>query len=140
MNTTDADIKNILETYKKITVLGLSPDQSKPSHRIPMFMRNHGYQIVGVYPKEIEVSGVKIYQSLAEVPASDREFVNVFRGADKIPMIVDEILNLGGVKVIWLQLGIKNAEAEKRAEKAGLAVVSDRCLLIEYNRHFKPEL
>lgn len=136
MNTTDADIKRILADYKKITVLGLSPDSGKPSHRIPVFMRSQGYDVVGVYPNGKETDGFKIYQSLAEVPAEQRQFVNVFRGSEKISMIVDEILKLGGVKVLWLQLGIENAEAEKRAEQAGIMVVSNRCLLIEYNKYF----
>lgn len=136
MNTSERDIKKILEDYKKITVLGLSPDFSKPSHRIPVFMRSKGYDIAGVYPNEKETDGFKIFQSLAQVPEEQRQFVNVFRGSEKIPMIVDEIIRLGGVKVLWLQLGIENAEAEKRAEQAGILVVSNRCLLIEYNKYF----
>lgn len=136
MNISDVDIKKILEDYKKITVIGLSPDRGKPSHRIPAFMRSKGYGIVGVYPNEKETDGFEIFQSLAQVPAEQRQFVNVFRGSEKIPKIVDEILNLGGVKVLWLQLGIENAEAEKRAEQAGILVVSNRCLLIEYNKYF----
>lgn len=134
MNTNDLEMKSILETFKRITVVGLSPDEAKPSHRIPVFMRRQGYQVSGVYPREYEIAGIKIYPALAEVPIADREFVNVFRRSDKIPTIVDEVLEVGGVKVLWLQLGITNASAENRAEAAGLKVVSDRCLLIEYKR------
>lgn len=134
MNTNDSEIKNILETFKRITVIGLSPDDQKPSHRIPVFMRRQGYHITGVYPNETDIDGMKIYQKLTDVPPADREFVNVFRRSEKIPQVVDEILSAGGVKVLWLQLGIVNAEAEKRAEAAGLKVISDRCLLVEYNR------
>lgn len=139
MNTTDTDIKKILQDYKKITVLGLSPDPTKPSQKIPVFMSSKGYSVIGVYPKEKEINGFKIFQSIADVPPDQRQFVNVFRGSEKIPMVVDEILKAGGVKVMWLQLGIKNAEAEKRAEDAGIKVVSDRCLLIEYKKHFRNE-
>ncbi len=137
MNTSDAEIKKLLQTYRKITVLGLSPDHTKASHRIPMFMRNQGYEIIGVYPEKIEIAGVRMYQHLSEVPLNDRAFVNVFRRNEKIPQVVDEILEVGGVEVMWLQLGITNPPAEKRAELEGLAVVSDLCLLIEYNRHFR---
>ena len=138
MNTTDAEIKTVLQTYRKITVLGLSPDRKKASHRIPMFMRTQGYEIVGVYPEKTEIAGVIMYQRLSDVPPADRAFINVFRRGEKIPQVVDELLGTGGVEVMWLQLGIVNTSAETRAEAAGLSVVSDRCLLIEYNRHFRP--
>lgn len=136
MNALDADIRKILQDYKKITVLGLSPDVSKPSHTVPLFMRSKGYDIVGVYPKENEINGFKIYQNLAEVPLEHRQFVDVFRASDKILAVVDEVLKVGGVKVLWLQLGIKNTEAEQRAEEAGILVVSNRCLLVEYKKYF----
>jgi predicted CoA-binding protein len=89
---------------------------------------------VGTYPKEKEIAGFKIYKTLAEVPAEYRKFVDVFRASDKIPDVVDEILAAGGVEVLWLQLGISHPEAEKRAEDAGLRVVSNRCLAIEYKK------
>lgn len=136
MNTNDNDIKQILTDYRQICVLGLSPEPSKPSHSVPMFMKSKGYEIVGVYPRITGDESVKIYSTLAEVPADKREFVNVFRRSENIPEVVEEVLKLGGVKVLWLQLGISNPEAEKRAEDAGIKVVSDRCLLIEYRRHF----
>ena len=132
MNTNDSDIKKILTDFKQICVIGLSPDPSKPSHSVPMFMASKGYDIVGVYPKETEIKGHKIYQSFADVPTDKRTFVNVFRRSEKIPEVVDEVLKVGGVKVLWLQLGISHPEAEKKAEAAGLQVVSNRCLLIEY--------
>ncbi|MEK6627054.1 MAG: CoA-binding protein [Bdellovibrionota bacterium] len=135
MNISDSEIKKILLGYKKITVIGLSPDENKPSQGVPVFMRSHGYDLVGVYPKETEINGFRIFQSLAEVSAEYRQFINVFRASNKIPDIVDEVLKVGGVKVLWLQLGIENAEAEKRAEAAGILVVSNRCLKIEYRKH-----
>lgn len=134
MNITDSEIKKILQDYKKITVIGLSPDGTKPSHSVPVFMRSHGYDLVGVYPKEKEINGFRIFQSLSEVPVEYRQFVNVFRASNKIPDVVDEVLKTGGVKVLWLQLGIQNTEAEKRAEAAGILVISDRCLKIEYRK------
>lgn len=67
---------------------------------------------------------------------ADRRFVNVFRRSENIPEVVDEVLALGGTEVLWLQLGIAHPEAEKKAERAGLKVVSDRCLIIEHRKHF----
>jgi predicted CoA-binding protein len=134
MNVDGPGIKKILTENKNICVIGLSPDASKPSHSVPMFMRSKGYNIVGVYPRGQDIDNVKIYSRLSEVPEKDRYFVNVFRRSEAIPEVVDEILKLGGTKILWLQLGISHPEAEKKAEAAGIQVVSDRCLLIEYRK------
>jgi hypothetical protein len=136
MNVNQDDIQQILKDYKRITVLGLSPDPSKPSHEVPVYMKSKGYDIVGVYPKEKQIAGITIYQHLKDVPLEYRKFVDVFRRSDRIPEVVDEVLAVGGVEVLWLQLGITNPEAEKRAEAAGLKVVSNRCLLIEHRRYW----
>lgn len=136
MNVNDSEIKNLLEKYKKISVYGLSSEVEKPSHYVPEYIRSHGWEIVGVYPKIHDVGGFKIYSSLKEVPAGYRKFVDVFRSSERIPEVVDEILAVGGVEVLWLQLGISHPEAESRAEKAGLKVVSNRCLIIEHKKWF----
>ncbi len=136
MNVKDSEIKTLLETYKQITVLGLSDNPSKPSFYVPDYMRNQGWSIVGVYPKPHSAGGFKIYQSLEDTDPSERKFVQVFRASDKIPGLVEEILKLGGVEFLWLQLGIEHPEAEAKAEKAGIRVVSNRCLLVEHKRLF----
>lgn len=136
MNVKDNEIKGLLEKYKKFAVYGLSPDTAKASHYVPVYMRDHGWQMVGTYPKPHEANGFQIYKSLKDVPAEYRKFVDVFRSSDRIPEVVDEVLAVGGVEVLWLQLGISNPEAEKRAEVAGIKVVSDRCLIIEHKRFF----
>jgi uncharacterized protein len=136
MNVKDSEIKGLMEQYKKFAVYGLSPDAEKPSHYVPKYMRDHGWQMVGTYPKIHEVDGFKIYPKLADVPAEYRKFLDVFRSSDRIGELVDEVLEVGGVEVLWLQLGISNAEAEKRAENAGLKVVSNRCLIPEHRRWF----
>lgn len=137
MNVKDSDFKVLLEKYKKFAVYGLSPDREKASHYVPEYMRTQGWDIVGVYPKPHEENGFKIYNSLKDVPAEYRKFVDVFRSSDKIPSVVDEVLEVGGVEVLWLQLGITNEDAEKRAEKAGVKVVSNRCLIIEHKKWFR---
>jgi predicted CoA-binding protein len=73
---------------------------------------------------------------LADVPADYRKFVDVFRASDRVPDVVDEALSVGGVEVLWLQLGISHPEAEKRSEQAGIRVVSNRCLIIEHKKWF----
>ncbi len=135
MNVDNDGIKKILTENKNICVIGLSPDRNKPSHSVPMYMKSKGYNITGVYPRGEDIGDVKVYASLKDVPEKDRYFVNVFRRSEAIPEVVDEVLRLGGTKILWLQLGISHPEAEKRAEAAGIQVVSNRCLLIEYRLH-----
>ncbi|TGM85139.1 CoA-binding protein [Leptospira bouyouniensis] len=136
MNVPDSDFKTLLQSYKTITVYGLSNDPIKPSHYVPVFIREKGWQVLGTYPKEHNVGKFQIFKSLKDVPKEDRKFIDVFRSSDKIPEVVDEILELGGTEVLWLQLGISHPEAEKKAENAGIKVISNRCLIIEYNRNF----
>ncbi len=100
-------------------------------------MKNQGYDAVGIYPGESEIAGFKIYSSLSEVPIEYRKFVDVFRRPEHIPQIVDEIIQVGGVEVLWLQLGISHPQAEAKAEQAGIKVISDRCLHIEFERLMK---
>lgn len=136
MNVADSEFKDLLSKYKKFSVYGLSPDVEKPSHYVPLYMKNHGWQIVGTYPKTHGESGFQIYSKLSDVPLEYRKFVDVFRSSDKIPAVVDEVLAAGGVEVLWLQLGISHPAAEKRAQDAGIKVVSNRCLIIEHKRWF----
>lgn len=136
MKVKENEIKNLLESYKKICVYGLSNDTSKPSFTVPLYMKENGWDLVGTYPKIHSAGGFKIYQSLKEVPAEYRKFVDVFRASDRIPEVVDEVLSVGGVEVLWLQLGISNIEAEKKAEAAGIKVISNKCLVIEHRKWF----
>lgn len=136
MNVNDSELKVLMQKHKKFVVYGLSPDSNKPSQGVPRYMKSQGWDPVGTYPKPHDVGGFQIYKNLAEVPIEYRKFVNVFRSSDKIPEIVDEVLNVGGVEVLWLQLGIFHPAAEARAEKAGLKVISNRCLHIEHQRLF----
>jgi predicted CoA-binding protein len=136
VNVKDNQIKALMSQYKKITVYGLSTSPSKPSHYVPVYIRDKGWQVVGTYPKPHNEGGFQIYGSLAEVPPEYRKFVDVFRSSEKIPEVVDEVLDVGGVEVLWLQLGISHPEAEARAEAAGLKVVSNRCLIPEHRKWF----
>lgn len=136
MNVNDSDIKDLLLKYKKFTVYGLSPDINKPSHYVPLYMREESWDIVGTYPKPHDQNNFNIFKSLKEIPIEFRRFINVFRASDKMPELVEEIIALGGVEVLWLQLGIQNSGAELRAEKAGIKVISNRCLIIEHKKWF----
>ena len=136
MNVKDAEIKSLLSSYKKISVYGLSSNEDKPSHYVPLYIREKGWGVVGTYPMPHDKNNFKVYSNLSEVPEEHRKFLNVFRASGKIPELVDEVISLGGVEVLWLQLGIQHPEAEKKAEDAGIKVVSNRCLIIEHKKWF----
>ncbi len=136
MNAKDSEFKKVMSAHRHIAVIGVSADTSKPSYRIPMYMIQQGFAAVGVNPTQSHAPGIKMYSTLKEVPKEYLKFVNVFRRPDYIPEVIDEILNLGSTEVVWLQLGIAHTEAEARAEKAGLQVISNRCWLVEHKKYF----
>jgi predicted CoA-binding protein len=117
---------------RTIAVVGLSENPGKPSHYVSEYMQQHGWKIYPVNPTLESVLGEKSYASLAELPVKP-DVVNVFRVPAQIPAIVDEMLALG-LKNLWVQLGIVNLEAAKRAEAGGIRVVMDKCIMVEHRR------
>jgi predicted CoA-binding protein len=132
--TTVQDRLRILETYKRIAMVGLSSNPFRPSHFAAIYMRSQGYDVTPVNPREKEVLGLRSYASLRDVP-SPVEIVDIFREPAAVPAIVDEAIAVGA-KVIWMQLGVVHDEAAERARQAGLEVVMDRCVKIEHARFF----
>lgn len=130
-NASSEDIKEIMSEIKTIAVMGLSPDDSKPSFYVPKYMQDKGYKIYPVYPKEDTIMGEKVYRSLLEIP-ENVDCVNIFRKSAAVAKIVDEALERGDVKVIWTQMGIVNNEAAEKARSAGLKVVQSKCLMVEH--------
>jgi uncharacterized protein len=126
------DIKDILASYKIIAVVGLSPDQGKPSYEVAAYLQRAGFQIIPVNPACQEILGERCYPTLADIPGQV-EIVDVFRRPEFLPEVVEQAI-AKGAKVVWMQEGIVNETAAARAEQAGLAVVMDRCLLKEHAR------
>lgn len=129
-----AGLRRILLQNRTIAVVGLSANWYRPSYFAAKYMLDHGYTVIPVNPAYKEVLGQKCYPSLREVPQRV-DIVDCFRRAEDIPAIVDEAIGIGA-KVLWMQLGVVNPEAARRAEAAGLEVVMDRCVKIEYARLF----
>lgn len=131
------EIKTILESYRTIAVVGLSRDPDKASYRVAQYLQSMGYRIIPVNPFVDQVLGEKSYKSLLDVPETI-EVVDIFRPAEDVLPIVEEAVQLknrvGSPKVIWMQLGIVNEEAARRAEEAGFKVVMDRCMMMEHKR------
>jgi uncharacterized protein len=117
---------------RTIAVIGLADDPNKPSNYVPAYMQKQGYRILPINPTVETVLGEKSYASLADLPIKP-DVVNVFRLPKFIPAIVDQMLELG-LKNIWVQQGIINAEAAAQAEAGGIHVVMDRCMMVEHSR------
>ena len=131
VNSNKKEIKEIFESVKTIAVLGLSPDESKDSHRVAKYLQEHGFVIVPVYPKEETILGEKVYRSLAEIPF-DVDMVNIFRKSDALDMIADACISKGNIKVFWAQKGIVNNAAAQKAKDAGMRVVQNMCSMVEH--------
>jgi len=97
-----------------------------------MYLKNAGYEIIPVNPTATEIAGMKVYGSLSEIPF-DFDIVEIFRPSEAVPPIVDEALKTKA-KVIWMQLGISNEEAARKARMAGKIVIQDRCMMVEHMR------
>ncbi len=139
-SATDDVIPKIL-SMKTIAVVGLSKDPSRPSNDVANYLKSHGYRIVPVNPTIDEVLGERSYKSLLDLPDQVRgqiDVVDIFRRAEDVPPIVDQAIQLhnttGHPKAVWMQLGIVNEEAARKASESGLDVVMDRCMKIEHAR------
>jgi len=117
---------------RTLAVVGLSDNPFKASNSVSAYMQQHGYRVIPVNPAIASTLGETSYPSLRDLPVAP-DVVNVFRLPQHIPAIVDEMIELG-LKNLWVQLGIRNAEAAARAEQAGIRVVMDRCILLEHRR------
>lgn len=131
INSNKQEIIEIFATVKTIAVLGLSPDETKDSHRVAKYLQEAGYKIVPVYPKEETILGEKVYKSLAEIPFAV-DMVNIFRKPDALGLIADTCKARGDVKVFWSQKGIVNNEAAQKAQEAGMRVVQNMCSMVEH--------
>lgn len=128
-------IRRILDECRTIAVVGLSSDSWRPSNSVSAYMRRAGYTVIPVNPNETEVFGLKAYPDLAAVPEKI-ELVDVFRRSDEAGKAVDEAIAVGA-KAVWLQEGVIDQAAARRALDAGLLVVMDRCWLKEHIRFGK---
>src|SRR5512136_70150 len=124
-------IETILN-YKNIAVVGISDNPERPSYDVASFLEEHGYNIIPVNPSLAEWKGKKSYPDLKSIPEKV-DVVDIFRRPEAVPPIVDEAIAIKA-KAIWMQLGIVNEEAAAKARAAGIEVVMDKCMKIEYNR------
>ena len=130
---TDNEIKDIL-TLKKIAVIGMSRHSNKAAHFVPKYLSEQGYDITPINPIAEEILGKKSYPNISSVN-SHIDIVDVFRPSEQVLSVVQEAIKIKP-KVIWLQEGIHNPEAEGLARKHGIKIVYNRCMLAEHQRLF----
>lgn len=130
---TDEEIKKIY-TLKNIAVVGMSKNPDKAAHYVAKYLDENGYNIIPVNPTATEILGKKCYSSLLDIP-DQVDIVDVFRPSDQVLPVIEESV-LIKPKVVWLQEGIHNSEAEEIAKKSGIDVVFNRCMLAEHQRLF----
>ncbi len=122
----------LLKKYRTIAVVGLSSRADRPSYRVARYLQQQGYRIIPVNPKETEVLGERCYPDLCSVP-EPVELVDIFRRPKDVPRVVAQAMKIGA-KAVWMQLGIVHDAAARRARKAGLEVVMDRCAAVEHQK------
>jgi len=130
---TDVEIKQIF-SLKNVAVIGMSKHQEKAAHYVPKYLSQNGYNIIPVNPTADEILEKKCYPSVEDIP-EPIDIVDVFRPSDQVLPVVQQAIKKKP-KVIWLQEGIHNAEAEELARKEGIKVVFNRCMLAEHQRLF----
>ena len=129
-NATTEEIRDVLKTARRIAVVGYSDNPARDSHRVGRYLAAHGYQVFPVNPNARSAPGLKFYPDLASIPGPV-DIVDIFRRPEAIPAIVDEAIRLGA-KTIWMQEGLADNAAARKARAAGLRVVMSRCIMKEH--------
>lgn len=127
-----SDSHKILSTMKNIAIIGLSPNQDKPSHFVSKYLQDLGYKIYPIYPKEDFILNERVYRNLKEVPF-EVDTVVMFRKASFANEIFEDLLSKK-IKNFWMQLGIINEEIMQKCKKYGINCVQDRCIKIELQK------
>jgi uncharacterized protein len=134
----DSQIKEYYQ-LKNIAVVGVSKNEEKPSHEVPKYLIEHGYNVIPVNPTLSEVLGRKAYATIADIQERI-DIVDVFRKSEDVLAVVDDLLQKkNGIKLLWMQIGIYNEDAERKARENGIDVVYNRCMMEEHKRLFNEE-
>lgn len=131
-NPDDDSIRRLLESVRRIAVVGLSPKPHRDSHRVARYLLERGYEIAPVYPREDQILGQKVYRRVQDV-AGPVGLVDVFRRSEELPAVIDDAL-AARAPALWFQLGCIDYAGAGRAAAAGATVVMDRCLMVDHAR------
>jgi len=127
-------LRNLLETSKRIAVVGCSPKPERDSHRIAAYLIEAGYDVVPVNPGQSTILDRTCYPDVKSIPGGV-DLVDVFRSPEQVPPVVEDAI-AAKAKAVWLQLGVGNEEAEARASEAGLLVVAELCIMVVHRSLF----
>lgn len=136
MSYSDAFLKQILRRTRVIAVVGVSLNPVRPSYYVARYLSLRGFRVIGVNPGHAgaQLFGETVRSSIAELPP-EVDMLDLFRRSEAVGPLVDEALeHLPGLRTVWMQIGVENAEAAARAEARGIDVVMNRCPKIEYQR------
>jgi len=128
------EIVEILKNSKVVAIVGLSDNNERYSNLVGKYLKNNGYKVIPVNPRYDTILGLKSYSSLLEIP-EEVDIVDIFRKPEAVEEVVDEAIKKG-VKVVWMQEGVINEDAARKAKDAGIKVVMDRCMFKEHKKHF----
>jgi predicted CoA-binding protein len=125
------DIEQILRETRTVAIVGVSPDPMRASHDVWRYLKSASdYELYLVNPTVSEIKGEPVYPSLLDLPVVP-DLVDVFRRHEHLPSVLEDTIKVGA-KVLWLQLGLWDAQVARDGEAAGLKVVMDRCLKVDY--------
>ena len=130
-----SEIPELLRKSRVIAVVGLSSKRARPSYSVSEYMQKQGYRIIPVNPNESEVLGEKCYSRLEDIP-EHVDIVDIFRRSELVAPVVESAIKIGA-SAVWMQEGVVNLAAGRKAKAAGLDVVIDRCILKEHRRYFR---
>jgi uncharacterized protein len=131
-NPDDESIRRLLESVRRIAVVGLSPKPHRDSHRVGRYLLERGYEIAPVYPREEQILGQQVYRRVQDVPGPV-DLVDVFRRSEELPAVVDDAL-AAHAPALWFQLDCIDYPGARSAAAAGATVVMDRCLMVDHAR------
>lgn len=126
----EINICHELKKAKKITVVGISDKPDRDSGRIALFLKQNGYEVTGVHPTINNVEDITVFKSISEVPG-EIDILDIFLNPERINSIINEII-AKKPHIVWFQLGIRNDDAAAILESAGIKVVQDKCIAVEY--------
>lgn len=131
------EMKEIFSNYKNIAVYGMSTNLEKAAHGVPGYMLKKGYNVIPINPTAETIMKQKVYKNIMDIP-DNIDILNIFRPQEEALEIVKEAVERknakGDIKLIWLQLGLQNAEAKKLAEENGIEYIENKCIYVEHKK------
>jgi len=131
------EVREILEKFKNIALIGASKDLTKTSSVVMKYLQTYGFKVFPVNPsmKGEKILGENVFEKISDIQSS-LDIINVFRPSNEATKIAEETVKIGA-KVLWLQLDIKNEEAKKIVESNNIIYIENKCTKIEYEKYFK---